>query len=714
MRRFKRMAAMLLTAAGLCGLLGGTASAADSKEEKQRAIVETAIAYYLNGKDQQYDSMPLSEGYTRDEGGNIRHAHYFSPEDATPDQTTFSVCSEYCFEVLYNALGYKLHGDPRRSVTKNLQNEVKGPIVVFRFDNRKVSEAEADAAAERAWKLLQPGDIVVDCTQTSETNGGHAMLFVGDIDDDGEADILHSSGKKYDMKTGVEQYEKKGTVKKASAEKYFHQKGKGRYFGQRGRDTILRVVDDPDQPSAITPSARTRMQYPWMRCIHTVDTGCYGAAELGGELIYTLRIQNKGKQDFKSVPVRYVVPEGTELLAAPDAQIDGRTLTWTLDVPAGETKKLTVNVKVTAALGAEIVSDGGMVGEIPMKVLTTVVGGSRAGLDALKNLDAINQKLVRASSLRGAAMANAIYRYGMGVETEIPDMAELFDILCTKADIPGHELYTLRDNYRETAVGKMVVRHWIGGRRYTAKDTKERVQETRLKDLQCGDLIMVSEVPVREITATAYYYDGTDLIALKSGKLVREDPIEVEKLLSKPFFVALRPTQAFENLRTRTEATLNRFRDVKRADWFFRYVDELAADGTISGVTEKEFQPNGTLTCGQALKLIAKAVGKPEQAKTGTHWASGYLTLAQNEGWLDGDAELDRAITRLELCRIAARAKKLLGKGGFHPFTDTDDPAVTALYQKNVVGGVTATEFRPNDSLTRAQMAKIIWTLRTV
>ena len=81
----KRITATLLFAACLCVCLGGFAFAADSREDMQQAIVQTAIAYYLNGEDQQYDSVPLTKGYGREEGGNLRCAFYFAPEDATPD-----------------------------------------------------------------------------------------------------------------------------------------------------------------------------------------------------------------------------------------------------------------------------------------------------------------------------------------------------------------------------------------------------------------------------------------------------------------------------------------------------------------------------------------------------------------------------------------------------------------------------------------------------
>ncbi|MBR3850244.1 MAG: S-layer homology domain-containing protein, partial [Oscillospiraceae bacterium] len=153
---------------------------------------------------------------------------------------------------------------------------------------------------------------------------------------------------------------------------------------------------------------------------------------------------------------------------------------------------------------------------------------------------------------------------------------------------------------------------------------------------------------------------------------------------------------------------------VKEGDWFCTYVKDLAADGTVSGMTETTFAPNGTLTYGQALKLIVLALGEAEPAKSGAHWASGYLTFAKEKGWLTEDVPLDGAITRLALCKIAAKARGFSAQPEKNPFTDTKDEAVLALNNAGVIDGMTAETFCPDELLTRAQIAKIIWMLQTV
>ena len=149
------------------------------------------------------------------------------------------------------------------------------------------------------------------------------------------------------------------------------------------------------------------------------------------------------------------------------------------------------------------------------------------------------------------------------------------------------------------------------------------------------------------------------------------------------------------------------FTDVAEGDWYYEFVSEMYAKGVINGMTETTFVPNGTLTYGQALKLIAVGLGKGEQP-AGSHWASGYLTLAKTEGWLASDVDLNGSVSRLAFCQIAAKAKGLTEQPASNPFTDTADTDVLALVNAGVINGMTANTFMPDGLLTRAQIAKII------
>lgn len=60
------------------------------------------------------------------------------------------------------------------------------------------------------------------------------------------------------------------------------------------------------------------------------------------------------------------------------------------------------------------------------------------------------------------------------------------------------------------------------------------------------------------------------------------------------------------------------FTDVDPSEWYYTYVQDLYDAGIVDGVTSTAFRPEGTVTFGQALKLVLMAAGYENQAPTGT------------------------------------------------------------------------------------------------
>lgn len=162
------------------------------------------------------------------------------------------------------------------------------------------------------------------------------------------------------------------------------------------------------------------------------------------------------------------------------------------------------------------------------------------------------------------------------------------------------------------------------------------------------------------------------------------------------------------------------FSDVKSTDWFYSYVTELSEAGIISGYSDGTYRPGGTVTVGQALKLVLLAAGYGEQATVSSHWASGYADLAL-EGSLMQAWELenlDASISRLQIARLAAGAMGLDSSTASSPFADTDDGAVIALNQAGILEGSLDGEgnrmFYPEQSIRRSELAKIVWMMEQV
>ena len=159
------------------------------------------------------------------------------------------------------------------------------------------------------------------------------------------------------------------------------------------------------------------------------------------------------------------------------------------------------------------------------------------------------------------------------------------------------------------------------------------------------------------------------------------------------------------------------FVDVAPDSWYYGYVGDLYSEGIVEGMTPDTFEPAGSVTYGQALKLILLSSGvEPNDTRiAGNHWAQPYMDIAIDEGIITEDfcKDLNAAISRKQIALLASKALGLTDKSGKSPFVDTDDLNVMALYNAGIVEGTTESDgltyYYPDSSITRAEITTIIW-----
>ena len=160
---------------------------------------------------------------------------------------------------------------------------------------------------------------------------------------------------------------------------------------------------------------------------------------------------------------------------------------------------------------------------------------------------------------------------------------------------------------------------------------------------------------------------------------------------------------------------MNPFADVKASSWFGKYVIDLYNDGIINGTSATTYAPNNTLTWAAALKLLLVSNGDLKAADaTGADWSKNTIAKAAELGLVAADLDGAKAISRLEFCQVAAKLNKLAESKTESKFTDCTDGYVMALVDAKVIDGMTATTFEPDATLTRAQIAKIIYQLNLI
>lgn len=160
---------------------------------------------------------------------------------------------------------------------------------------------------------------------------------------------------------------------------------------------------------------------------------------------------------------------------------------------------------------------------------------------------------------------------------------------------------------------------------------------------------------------------------------------------------------------------MNPFKDVKASSWFGKYVIDLYNDGIINGTSATTYAPNDTLTWAAALKLLLVSHGDLKAADaTGADWSKNTIAKAAELGLVAADLDGAKAISRLEFCQVAAKLNKLAESKTESKFTDCTDGYVMALVDAKVISGMTETTFEPAASLTRAQIAKILYQLTLI
>ena len=158
---------------------------------------------------------------------------------------------------------------------------------------------------------------------------------------------------------------------------------------------------------------------------------------------------------------------------------------------------------------------------------------------------------------------------------------------------------------------------------------------------------------------------------------------------------------------------VNPYTDVAESDWYFAYVRELSARGVLGGYPDGTFRASAALTAGEALKLVLLGAGCQEAEPTGSHWASGYLALAESMGCLaPGEIQdLDSPISRLVIARVAAVAMGLEERTGASPFADVDSGYTLALYEEGILNGTVLGGQRyyyPDSSINRGEVCAIV------
>ena len=187
---------------------------------------------------------------------------------------------------------------------------------------------------------------------------------------------------------------------------------------------------------------------------------------------------------------------------------------------------------------------------------------------------------------------------------------------------------------------------------------------------------------------------------------------------------------------TTSIALAHTFNDVPSDAWYFDYIDTLVNDEYYQGIidTAEYFRPGDPINRAELVKMIITAIDglysyeaparptfkdvpdntwyyKYVEAAVQLGIVSGYT---DEEGNLTGEFGPSNLVNRAEAAKIIVKAFQLPIVSHFsHPFPDVSEndwfyDYIVAAYNQGVISGYENGMFTPGDSVTRAQIAKMI------
>ncbi|MCM3718520.1 S8 family peptidase [Fictibacillus phosphorivorans] len=164
------------------------------------------------------------------------------------------------------------------------------------------------------------------------------------------------------------------------------------------------------------------------------------------------------------------------------------------------------------------------------------------------------------------------------------------------------------------------------------------------------------------------------------------------------------------------------FSDVRASQWFSKYVYDLNARHAVGGLPDGKFHPGKQITRGEAVSMIGRALkldGTPRNTSfpdvTKSYFASGYVASMTEQklasGFQDGTFKPTQTISRGEVIALLDRAFTLKNQTGkTKSFKDVTKSfyaydAIQRFASVSIANGYTDGAFKPNNPVTRAEMA---------
>lgn len=171
---------------------------------------------------------------------------------------------------------------------------------------------------------------------------------------------------------------------------------------------------------------------------------------------------------------------------------------------------------------------------------------------------------------------------------------------------------------------------------------------------------------------------------------------------------------------------VNPFADVAASKYYYKPIIWAYNNEITAGVTPSEFEPGTSCTRGQVVTFLWRTMGKPEPGMTtcpfidispNAYYYKAVLWAYENgvtEGVTPTEFRPDDTITRAQAVTFLYRNQNKPAYSVKNPFMDVAPnayyyKAVLWAYENEVTAGITATKFAPDDFCSRGQVVTFLY-----
>ena len=528
-------------------LYKGTNAISVSVDEQRKALLETAHAYYRQGVQHQYDSY--------------RKNLYSTPEDATSQHYTYTVCSGFTYQVYYQTFGIEIPDTTEELLDyaeKNKDNKELVPIFYKGVDNIYSEDVLGTAEVSnylnlsREWvDLLLPGDVIIVT--------GHAFM-VDSIDyDEDIVYIIESAGSRYNIEKHFDNYDEKGTIQYRSLSHkmgvYYNRVGNGDEIERLAvirfirEDSSYTNIEDNTENYKILDSAKSRVKYPDIDIEKTVKISDGNEVskqnvmvKLGGTITYEITIKNnsgyegnslienkKQAVDYGSFDVVENIDPRLEIIEVGNGTISNNQIKWSFSkLSAGKSVKISYVVKIPndSSLLNEVIISTGLVDNIATSRIESLVGNSLSNEEKNKLLASYN-KLENNSKFE-RDFINDLYLDAFGLELGLNNELTNFDIMSYNSSVMtgGNDVLSVKSTkINDTSISKYIYNNFYGLRMEGKNLPNKNIVHASLQ----WNFFTTNEFNDRARTLTADMLDDGDIVLVYLGDTSTDDEDLVNK-----------------------------------------------------------------------------------------------------------------------------------------------------------------------------------------